>query len=426
MPNPATQRETSESPYKIFVSHAEADEPIAKAVKKVLNDAFDGHIEFFLAVERLTIGAKWKEEIANRLHYSVNKPWIYVEWSPFWLNDKPCYTLIVDNICIDQLIQPMIDRQIGNLLSRNQVVSLFKALTADSGAGAKGFSVPFTFVNLFIVKVTEAIEQKKRYAYSIYQETLETLPSSDLEKRPIAEYFFNQGEHDIFLRIVARIHSSIVKSDIINTIIEDSSFGPEETSGLVEAVADTIDGSQGLKEVASKLIAKGNLDVPELRHIVHLLGLKSRVELRKLAEELIARDLENTDLFEEIVEILAESSVAELKNLAIALIQGDRVESDALFTAAEKLIEMHRAPQLRDVARAMIRQDMIRSVLFRGIVEELLKIRPQEAVLVLNEVLAYDKVTCCQILGEWAANVAEIDPDLLQILDAAQGEVKYD
>ena len=80
--------------YKIFLSHASADDLIAQEVSRVINNAFEGHIEIYLASREISGGEVWKQKIREELARcdaimsivtddSIAQPWLYVEWSAF-------------------------------------------------------------------------------------------------------------------------------------------------------------------------------------------------------------------------------------------------------------------------------------------------------------------------------------------------------
>src|SRR5688572_7888544 len=126
-------------PYKMFLSHTGLDTKIAEAVKKNIEDAFLGYISVFLATQDLLPGMQWKEALKQHLKTddaiisiitsrSMTKPWIYVEWSAFWLNDKPIFIFITDDVKIDKLLNPIVDVQSVRLSQADDIRKLFRVL----------------------------------------------------------------------------------------------------------------------------------------------------------------------------------------------------------------------------------------------------------------------------------------------------------
>ena len=105
--------------YSIFLSHATEDAAIAKTIKEKLNKIFP-ELSIYLATDEIRSGTKWKDELKQNLQehnaiitlisqISIDKPWIYTEWSPFWMAEKPFHLLLLDDKLKKDLIGPMKD-----------------------------------------------------------------------------------------------------------------------------------------------------------------------------------------------------------------------------------------------------------------------------------------------------------------------------
>ncbi|MHB0965484.1 MAG: toll/interleukin-1 receptor domain-containing protein [Bellilinea sp.] len=81
-------------PYRIFVSHTANDKLIAEEVTQIINNAFEGDIELYLAFQEIGGGDEWKKAIKDNLNKCdaiiclvtseyVHKPWLFIEWSAF-------------------------------------------------------------------------------------------------------------------------------------------------------------------------------------------------------------------------------------------------------------------------------------------------------------------------------------------------------
>jgi hypothetical protein len=189
-------------------------------VSTVINNAFEGDILTYLAHGEIRAGDDWKKMIKDNLKncdaiisiitpQSIKRPWLFIEWSAFWLADKKWYLLLTDEIKVPDLIQPMQDRQTTNMLDETSVKVLFRGLAQDSGRSA----VPVKFVDLFIDAIKDAISQQSQetadHSYGKYRENLLNLPENDHEKFKIAEYFYQRGEFNIYQNIVRALNGTI-------------------------------------------------------------------------------------------------------------------------------------------------------------------------------------------------------------------------
>jgi hypothetical protein len=119
-------------PYKIFVSHTANDRLIAEEATRVINNAFEGEIQLYLACHEIGGGDEWKKSIKDNLQQCdallclvtpeyAHKPWLFIEWSAFWLADKRFYILLTDDVKLSDLVHPMQDRQTTNILDEVSV-----------------------------------------------------------------------------------------------------------------------------------------------------------------------------------------------------------------------------------------------------------------------------------------------------------------
>ena len=154
--------------YRIFVSHTSKNDSVATAVTKVINDAFKGHIELYLAIEKVVGGTQWKQELKRNLRSShaiisivtpdsIHKPWLYIEWAPFWLNGKKTYLLLSENVSLGDLVEPMRDFQVVDMLDPDKIGKFLQALRDDAHIEMR---VPFEFVPLFIREVSAAFSEE--------------------------------------------------------------------------------------------------------------------------------------------------------------------------------------------------------------------------------------------------------------------------
>ncbi|KPA11408.1 hypothetical protein MHK_008383, partial [Candidatus Magnetomorum sp. HK-1] len=333
--------------YQIFVSHTKDDTPIAQAVTTIINNAFRGRLELYLAVNEIVGGATWKEEVKEKIDKSdaiisivtcdsINKPWIYIEWSPFWFQNKRYYTLLTSDIGVSQLIQPMHDRQTTDMTDRIQVESFFQALANDSHAD---IPIPWHKANEFIAAVEKGEKTKQSNAYSVFRVSLKKLPNDDISKQKIAHFFYQEKEWDTFGTIVNRIANDGIKHDMaIEALNED------QTTGLYQLIQH-IGAADKLVYIALAIIKKGDLDHNLLRELLEDISIKNQAELRKVLIFLASNDQEDTDLFSYICSLM--TNMAEYRKVAIYFVQNNRLNSIIFEDLVENITNM---AELRKVA----------------------------------------------------------------------------
>lgn len=358
--------------YRIFVSHTEIDTPIAEAVTKVLNDAFQGQIILYLAQSQIVGGGEWKKELQKNLQNSnaivsivtpesIKKPWLYIEWGPFWLAGKTFFTLLTNEIKATDLIQPMGDRQAIDMTAHEQVSLFFKGLSQESKLS---IPIPFAHIPVFINKIKEAQLKKKDSIYRIFRDNLGTLPGSDDEKRKIAKYFYQIKELDTFKNIVNTIVDDSVKHDIIQYCLFDSGLVHDSKLRLTFELTKSLNGADRIANTAISLIKLGNLDSVELREMLEDLCNRNQAELRKVAIHLASEGHEDSQLFQFICDI--STNLAELRKVAIYFVKNNRFDS----LAYEKLMEkIDTVPQLRQIANEFLRNEYQNSPQFIKIME---------------------------------------------------------
>lgn len=360
--------------YRIFVSHTEIDTPIAEAVTKVLNDAFQGHITLYLAQSQIVGGSEWQKELQANLQNSdaiisivtpesIKKPWLYIEWGPFWLEGKTFFTLLTNEIKATDLIQPMGNRQAIDMTAHEQVSLFFRGLSEASGLS---IPIPFDHISIFVSKIREAQLMKKDSIYRIFRDNLGTLPGSDNEKRKIAEYFFNINEFETFKSIVNTISDDSVKYDLIQYCLMDNSLDHDSKLRLTFELTKTLNGADRIANTAISLIKLGNLDSVELREMLEDLCNRNQAELRKVAIHLASEGHEDSQLFQFICDI--STNLAELRKVAIYFVTNNRFDS----VAYEKLMEkIDTVPQLRQIAQEFLRNEYHNSPQFIKIMKSI-------------------------------------------------------
>jgi hypothetical protein len=385
--------------YRIFVSHATADSRIANEVRMAINNAFEGNIELYLAMRELSGGDEWREEIKKNLKKcdaiiciitpeSINKPWLFIEWSAFWLADKKFYPM-VNEINFSDLIQPMQDRQITTITDETSVRVFFRALAADSSTE----TIPYKHVKFFVDSVRDAIALQKRESsersFAKYRDGLKDLPKNDLDKRAIADFFYQNGEFDIFIKIINEIRDDSIKSTIATQLID---------SGDIEnalSIPPSITAAERLGMIAVSLIAQGYTDWRKLQTLIENISSKNQTEVRKIAIFLAKQGQEDTELFKRIVGIM--TNMAELRKVATYLVENTRLDSGALDNLIGIIGEKNRA-ELRKVGVELIQNCLQHTNQFWSVINLLSNENQKEAIKLMLELIAHDKKLAANLL----------------------------
>jgi hypothetical protein len=315
--------------YKIFISHASKDLPVAESIKSIITEVFNGKIELFMAASDLLSAAEWKAELKNQLAAndaiislmtadSIGKPWLYVEWSPFWLSDKVVYVLHTGDVNLGELIHPMQDRQATNILNREQVRGLFASLAAKADS-----KIPADHIDRFVIAMKQAVEKKLLNTYDIYRHNKSVLPASDVMKKEIAMFFYDQQEIDVFISIAQEIRDDLLKADLIVDILRDNKLLGDEKLKIVKDISESINSADRLVLVLVQLIKHGDIDSPVTIEIVDNIAYRSRAELRKVAVILIEYNLEESDIFHYICKKISSNNV-EFRKVLQELIACDK------------------------------------------------------------------------------------------------------
>jgi hypothetical protein len=365
--------------YKIFISHTGNDTPIAEAVRDSITEAFRGDIELFLAGSDILSATEWKAELKKQLDKSdaiisiitpdsINKPWIYVEWSPFWLRDKISYTLHTGDIALDALIAPMQDRQATNITNKEKVKGFFESLARNSNTKP----TPYKFVDGFIATVKHAQEAKLNNAYSVYRLTLSDLPESDDERVKIAKFFYRGNEVDVFVRVAREIRSDITKVDLICDVLKDSKLSHEQELEVTRSIVESINSAERLGDVAIQLIKFGNLNSKVLREILDDLAQRNKAELRKVATYLINIDQEETELFVFICNLWGQMGTgnAEFRKVLENLVARGKFQSEYFLSLVDMFTN---CAEIKNLALFMIRERQQRTSQFEKIVRQVLE-----------------------------------------------------
>lgn len=316
------------TPFRVFISHAAADVPLATAIKQSLQNAFDSRIELFLSSTDLKAGANWSEELVERLKNSeallslittesIGRPWIFVEWSPFWMERKPFFLLLEHETLLSQVFGPMKARQAACIQEPEGVKSLLRGLAACMDIAA----IPYHETHPFLENVRAA--SKARAAAQISR----LLAGTEEERADAAIALMKAGEftnseqlwttiragdklrrvalsaHELGQRAVLRkVADQLVPAngaEARNLLIDIANVGPLET-GLLTAVFDHLQSEAERRKLLTALVG---ID-PDYSGVVALLirKMENSSEILNVGERLVATGNRSGPLIEAILE----------------------------------------------------------------------------------------------------------------------------
>lgn len=155
--------------YKIFISYSTEDLKLAEGIRIQLNNSFKGVIHCFLAKKDISASTAWKDEIKNNIRESdaiisiltrksIDRPWIYIEWAPFWLEGKTQFFLLANDVKESELIKPMQDFQFVKINDVESVTSFYEQLCSE----AKIKEIPYQKASIFVSEINKITSSTKK------------------------------------------------------------------------------------------------------------------------------------------------------------------------------------------------------------------------------------------------------------------------
>lgn len=354
--------------YRIFLSHAFENLLIAQEVRSVINDAFGGRVDVYMAAEELTSGDAWRAIILNELGScdaimtiatadAHDRPWMIAEWTVFWIAGKPRSVLLADGMSADTLFQPMQDNQATPLLYEADVRRLFAALNVASGREG---DPPYAYVPLLIesVRAARLTQERQRHerSFAVYRDPARPLPYADREKEEIAGFFLAAGEHDHFLRVCRELRDDETRMRIAQRLLRE---GQVE---LLFPVAAMLSDAGRMQEIARRVVDAGLAGRAGFRSLVDDLA-RSQAEYRKLLLHLADRGEHDSPLFRTLAGGL--TNMAEARKVAEHLVQNRKGFQGGL-PVLFRLLGANRA-ELRKLALEMVANNLQRDPAFQDL-----------------------------------------------------------
>jgi hypothetical protein len=346
-------------PYKIFISYTQLDLAIAEDVKRIVNNAFQGEVSLYLAAHEILGGDAWKEQLNTQLKNcdaiisivtprSIAKPWIIIEWSAFWLQNKKFYTLLTDEVKVADLLDPMTDRQTTVMTRINDVKALFKAIAVDAGVKTVPFEFAETFAEDIEISDRKIFSNLANSQYEKYKRDLSLIPEDDDRKYEIASHFYQVKDFEYFARVAELIKQNPIKARLATYLINSGDITNAKKLTI------NIHSADDLRNVAKRLIELGYHDDKILRNILEDLSKRNQAELRNIMFGLIELGMTDSDLFQFITSLFI--NMVELRKVAISLSENGQTNSDA-FSQISKKIANHNQIELRKLGEELIKSN---------------------------------------------------------------------
>ena len=307
---------------------------------------------------------------------AVHKPWLYVEWAPFWLNDdedKDFIILLASGVKAESLISPMLDSQTVNLDDEASVYGLLRAL-------GKRVDPPLQDEAVLRVRAPGVVEaaargrradlgrSKERYADPGVE-----LPQDDQEAQGVLQYFYEKGDTDTFRSLFGRLRHDSLRADVALWAVKKNDLA------MAAALCGDITASDHLCRVASGMIRAGHEHSAELLRVLD--GITNNAEKRRLAVELLDRGMVDANVLRHVVGLM--DNMAELRRVGMRLVERAEYTRPIFSEVTGKIARTNRTA-LRDVAMAFVGQGTHRTAEFERLMDDLVAQKPTVAIPILE------------------------------------------
>lgn len=296
-----------------------------------------------MSAHSLNPGEKWKDVISDNLHRaktlislitpeSISKPWIYIEWAPFWLKkDSNTYLILTDGVSPTDLPGPMADSQVTYLSSDRSLQKLLEKLGREVHADE---DIDYTLVDELLARSADATAEDKKAALERglgkYRNQQEPLPDDDSILLKVAEFFLDHSENSNFRRVIAAIKSDVLRQGLFFRAMDRGDFD------IAKIALSEIEDKGHICQCLIKLVAKRG---PEVARPILVSFLEkasgNQTEFAKLASYYLAEGLTSDPAFAGILGKLHNSSA--VRRLADWLVQENRI-SDRHFTTLTDIL----------------------------------------------------------------------------------------
>ena len=338
--------------YKLFISFTGKDKTIAENINIQLINAFRGKVKVFISSQSLSPGERWIDKIKESLSKydgilslitpnSINKQWIFVEWSAFWLNEKDIFVCLTENSIAEQLIQPIKETQYMIVDKRSDIEAFFKVLSEKTGIKA----IPYDQVDDFIVNINRSIESQFENLFEDCLSDTNKFPVKDEKKIELAKYCLNNEKFEYLPKVLGKVRSDYLKTNLANELIDSNELRK------IDHVFEFIRSSQNQTEIVISLIDNNFEDINIFKKLINSIYLKDQTQLVNISRYLIQLNRETTNLFNYIIEKI--DNMAELRKVAWSLIDFSKHKNE-LFNNILYKFEKRNRTELRKIGEYLI------------------------------------------------------------------------
>ncbi|GAB3316374.1 hypothetical protein GCM10027299_06520 [Larkinella ripae] len=360
------------SPYKIFISYSSQNTHTAQLILANLQERFAHEVKFYLSGNDIGGGDRWMEELkANILDSdavlslvtpSFNKgEWFFIEWTYFWLFEKPIYLLLTEKVEKYSLKGPLSTLQYTELNDLPSMQRLLQRLhTKITGAPPENRSLYDESIRELIQSAIQKLEEEELNSYEIYRHHDTPLPSDFPEIEKILTYFYQLGDTSEVINLISRLQDR-TKGEVALVALEKGQLD------VMKALYQSIDLSEPLYTLSTKMVDKNGFDREEVYEIVSIIGQKNQAASAKLAEYMINNSKSENTLFPFVIENIHNKN--GLERVLLEYLKKAKPDIDILFTILTKLIDKpetyaipalkklaEHAPHLREPLRQRIEQ----------------------------------------------------------------------
>jgi hypothetical protein len=214
---------------EIFISHANADLEIAKALRLRLDELAPA-LTCFLLADDVFAGDDWEQRIRSAAEGCdailclasenyISRPWFSAEWAIFWFQNKPWYLCLLD-VDLQRVFEPMKRRQAIRLDERHSVERLLTSIVAH---GDLGETAALDLVSAEIVKAVAGAVRRRDMANA--EASLATLAVSmkrgtDNVNPDIVRALLNVGQREEVLALASGSDNSVALRQLASALID--------------------------------------------------------------------------------------------------------------------------------------------------------------------------------------------------------------
>jgi len=372
--------ETVDKKYNVFISHTSEDKEIAREIYSFIKEEFKGKIIPFLASDDIQSGDLWRDKIKDNLANgdalislmtanSKDKPWIYIEWSAFWMENKNIHILLSDDFNVNDLISPLKDYQYVKMTNIDAINGFLQRLST----AANYRPAPYDKSEDLIVRIKDGVSRQRieseKKSYDKYENKQEELPIDDDEKLKIATYFIYKENEPVFLRVFDRIKDEAKKFKLITFLVANKRFDLAIKSAL------EIRTPELQRDIIIDLLDE-DLDLKKVYPLIESVAQKNQPQLRIILIHLIDNGGENSETFAKVLSYIENTPT--LHKVATHLLQNSKISSTTFEKIAQG-IYIRNAAEARKLGEELIENGFEESPQFDSIMKGIAKKNQMEA-----------------------------------------------